>query len=137
MKMEKLDLHGMSLDEALQKTSQNLKWCLEHRVQILDINHGKGLHSDRNFSVIKQEVRRLLKQEPLLKEYGYKLIFGESDFPVALGFDEGHTLVVEKGLENLHPGGAVQKQKKAKLFSEESKQERKMQKSLKALKRKR
>jgi len=54
VKTETLDLHGLALDEALIKSQNNLRWCLEHGVDVLDINHGKGLHSERSFSVIKR-----------------------------------------------------------------------------------
>ena len=66
--------------------------------RVLDINHGKGFHSSRGFSVIKQEIRKMLKDNALLKEAGYIVIPGESDLPVALTFDEGHTFSCTKRL---------------------------------------
>lgn len=123
-----MDLHGMSLEEALDKAKNNLRWCLQHGVEVLDINHGKGHHSDRNFSVLKQEIRRWLKNEGMLAEYGYKVVYGESDLPVALGYDEGHTLVVARGRENEYIGGQKQQARNAILFSPEGKQLRRMQK---------
>ncbi|MGI5911448.1 MAG: Smr/MutS family protein [Syntrophomonadaceae bacterium] len=137
MKIEHLDLHGLSLLEALEKTSKNLNWCINHGVDILDINHGKGYHSDRGFSVIKTEIRKMLKQQPLIKENGYKVIYGESNLPVALSFDEGHTLVIARGIENNYLGDKKQKEKNYQLYSDEARKKRKKQKEQAAIKRKR
>ncbi|MGE5391971.1 MAG: Smr/MutS family protein [Deltaproteobacteria bacterium] len=128
MKVETLNLHGMALDDALEKTKFNLRWCLEHGVEVLDINHGKGLHSGRNFSVIKKEIRRWLKNESLLTEFGYIVVYGESNLPVALSYDDGHTLVVARGKEHDHIGGRKQQARNEILFSPEGKKERRMQK---------
>lgn len=128
MKIESMDLHGIALEEALDKAKNNLRWCLEHGVEVLDINHGKGRHSDRNFSVLKQEIRRWLKNESMITEYGYKVVYGESNLPVALGYDEGHTLVVARGRENDHIGGQKQQARNEIIFSPEGKQLRRMQK---------
>ena len=99
MKVQSLNLHGLSLEEARLKTRQNLSWCMQNGVDVLDLNHGKGFHSSRNFSVLKQELRRMLKSDPALKEFDYKVVYGESDLPVALAYDEGHTLIVARGKE--------------------------------------
>lgn len=123
--MESLNLHGLGLNEALEKTRQSLKWCIDRGVDILDINHGKGHHSERNFSVIKTEVRKLLKTLPDIKEAGYKVVYGESDFPVCLTFDAGHTLVLIKGLEKQPLGGKKVQEKNRRIFSEEGRRERK------------
>lgn len=135
MKVESLNLHGISLDEAIHKTEINLKWCIKNNVQVLDINHGKGFHSSRGFSVIKQEIRKMLKDNALLKEAGYIVIPGESDLPVALTFDEGHTLVVQKGCEKQYIGGKKQIEKNIHIYSEEGKKSRKMAKKIRAEKR--
>ena len=128
VKTETLDLHGLALDEALIKSQNNLRWCLEHGVDVLDINHGKGLHSERSFSVIKKEIRHWLKNESLLAEYGYMLVYGESNLPVALSYDDGHTLIVARGKEHNHIGGRKQQARQEILFSPEGKKERRMQK---------
>lgn len=135
MKVESLNLHGLNLDEAINKTEINLKWCIKNNVHVLDINHGKGFHSNRGFSVIKQEVRKLLKDNALLKEAGYIVIPGESNLPVALTFDEGHTLVVQKGCEKQYIGGKKQMEKNFRIFSEEGKKSRKIAKKMKSQKR--
>jgi hypothetical protein len=129
MRVETLDLHGLSVEEALSRTRQSLFWCLEHRVEVLDINHGKGHHSQRNFSVIKKEIRKMLREEEALQEYGYRVIAGEANFPVALTFDEGHTLVVARGVEHEYLGGSKQRQKNLEIYSKEARQARKQKKS--------
>jgi hypothetical protein len=136
MKVESLNLHGLSLEEALQKSQQNLEWCIKHGVDVLDLNHGKGHHSKRNFSVLKQEIRKMLKDNKYIKESGYKIIYGESDIPIALEFDEGHTLIVIRGKESEYIGGKKQQDKKQEIFSNTGRQQRKVQKNLKAQKRK-
>ncbi len=128
MKVESLDLHGLSLEEAIQKTEVNIKWCINHQVEVLDIIHGKGFHSNRNFSVIKQEIRRLVKNNPFIKEAGYIVVPGESNLPVALASDEGHTLIVQKGCEKKHIGGQKQVEKNYQVFSAEGKMSRKIAK---------
>jgi len=129
MRIETLDLHGLSVEEALSKTRQSLFWCLEHRVEVLDINHGKGHHSQRNFSVLKKEIRKMLRDEKALGEYGYRVIAGEAKFPVALTFDEGHTLVVARGTEHDYLGDNKQRKKNLELYSEEARQVRKQKKA--------
>ncbi len=135
MKLERVDLHGISLDEALEKARTNLNWCIKNGVEGLDIIHGKGHHSSRNFSVIKKEIRKYLNENTSLKEAGYRVVPGESDFPVALTFDEGHTLVVIRGLEKEYIGGKKQQEKNQQIYSSEGKRQRKEQKNLKARKR--
>ncbi|MDD3853266.1 MAG: Smr/MutS family protein [Syntrophomonadaceae bacterium] len=137
MKIERLDLHGHNLQEAKQKLENSLTWCLEHQVDMLDINHGKGHHSERGFSVIKSEVRQSLKQCPLIKKHSYSVVPGESNLPIALPFDEGHTLVVKKGLENIFPGDRRQQAKYEAVFSKEGRQQRKQDKQIRADQRKR
>ncbi|NLT19592.1 MAG: Smr/MutS family protein [Syntrophomonadaceae bacterium] len=137
MKIEQLNLHGHNLLEAKQKLENSLTWCLEHQVDMLDINHGKGHHSERGFSVIKSEVRQYLKQSPLIKKHSYSVIPGESNLPAALQFDEGHTLVVKKGLENTFLGGRRQQEKHQAVFSKEGRQQRKQDKQIRAEQRKR
>jgi len=137
MKIETVDLHNTGLNEAIAKAEKNLLWCIEHDVAVIDFIHGKGLHSERRFSVIKQELRRYLKDNTLLKEAGYRIVPGESDLPIALGYDEGHTLVVKRGLEKEYLGGQRQQQKNQLLFSEQGRQMRKNAKALNAAKRKR
>ncbi|HBQ24965.1 MAG TPA: hypothetical protein DD791_01105 [Syntrophomonas sp.] len=136
MKVEQLNLHGLNIEEAMEKTKKNLDWCMNHGVDVLDINHGKGHHSDRGFSVIKIEIRKMLRQEESLKENGYKVVYGESDLPVALGFDEGHTLVVAAGKEKEYLGGKRQQEKNHQLYSDEARKNRKNYKAQKAAKRK-
>lgn len=137
MKVEQLNLHGLSLDEAMQKTRQNLSWCMSNGVEVLDINHGKGFHSERRFSVLKQEVRRFLKEDAPLNANGYRLIYGESDFPVALTFDEGHTLVVARGCENEFIGARSKQEKNQRVFSDEGRLQRKAQKTIRKDKKRR
>jgi hypothetical protein len=137
MKIETVDLHNLSLSDALAKAEKNLIWSIEHQVQVIDFIHGKGLHSDRRFSVIKQELRRYLKDNAQLKDAGYRVVPGESDLPIALSFDEGHTLVVKRGLEKEYLGGQRQQQKNQLLFSQQGRQVRKNAKAINSAKRKR
>ena len=134
MKVEQINLHGLNVEEAMEKTRKNLQWCMNHGVDVLDINHGKGHHSDRGFSVIKMELRKMLREEECLKENGYKVVYGESDLPVALSFDEGHTLVVAVGKEKKYLGGRQQQEKNHQLYSDEARQNRKHHKAQKAIK---
>ncbi len=134
MKVEQLNLHGLNVEEAMEKTRKNLQWCMNHGVDVLDINHGKGHHSDRGFSVIKMELRKMLRQDEFLKENGYKVIYGESDLPVAIGFDEGHTLVVAAGKEKEYLGGRRQQEKNHQLYSDEARKNRRQHKAQKAIK---
>ncbi|HRX21943.1 MAG TPA: Smr/MutS family protein [Syntrophomonadaceae bacterium] len=136
MKLERIDLHNLSREEAWRKAEENITWCIEHGVDVIDIIHGKGHHSQYNFSVIKQDVRQKLKEDPYLRGSGYRVIYGESDFPVALTFDEGHTLLVRKGAENNYIGGTKTHLKNEIIFSEEGKRLRKEQKARNALKNK-
>jgi hypothetical protein len=130
MKVETLDLHGLNQQEARTKIQQNLNWMFSHGVDVLVINHGKGHHSSNSFGVLKAETRKYLKENSDLANAGYRVILGESDFPVALSYDEGNTLVVARGIEHEYIGGRVQQEKNLRIFSEEGRTARKNSKTI-------
>jgi hypothetical protein len=127
LKVEVLDLHGKNLNEAREKTRQSMDWAIKHGVDVLVINHGKGHHSS-GLAVLKTEIRKMLNDDLSLRENGYLVVYGESNLPVALTYDEGNTLIVARGLESEHIGGRARLEKDQRIFSEEGKQERKAQK---------
>lgn len=127
MKVQSVDLHGLSVAEALEVTIKNIDYSAAHGVDVLDLNHGKGYHSSRSFSVIKQEIRKMLKNYPL-HDIGYRVVYGESNLPVALTYDEGHTLMVARSKELEYIGGHVQQEKNQVIFSDEGKKNRKQSK---------
>jgi len=127
VKIETLDLHGLNAAEAREKTNKNLRWAIDHGVDVLVINHGKGHHSS-GFAVLKSEIRKMLKEDPSIRENGYLIVFGESDQPVALSYNEGNTLVVARGMESQFIGGRAQQERNQRIFSEDSRQERKSHK---------
>lgn len=127
MKVEVVNLHGYNLKEAREKLLQNLDWTLKHGLEVLVINHGKGHHSS-SFAVLKTEIRNMLKEDISLGEHGYRVVYGESNLPIALTYDEGNTLIIARGLENEFIGGRTQQDKNLRIFSEEGKQTRKAQK---------
>ncbi|MCX5779756.1 MAG: Smr/MutS family protein [Firmicutes bacterium] len=127
MKVEIINLHGLNLNEAREKVQRNLEWAIKHEVEVLVINHGKGLHSS-GFAVLKTEIRNLLKADLSLRKNNYLVVYGESNLPIALTFNEGNTLIVACGLENQPIGGQAQQTKNQRIFSEEGKQTRKAQK---------
>lgn len=133
MKVQSVNLHGLSVEEALEAAVKNLDYCLNHGVDVIDFNHGKGYHSSRNFSVIKQEIRKMLKNYPI-RDHGYRIVYGESDLPVALTFDEGHTLVVAQGKDLEYIGGRVQQERNHLIYSDEGKKMRKKDKKLRTSK---
>jgi hypothetical protein len=137
MKIETIDLHGLSQPAALAKAKQNIDWAVNHGVDVIVLNHGKGRHSDRNFSVIKKEIRKMLKEDNSISSSGYRIVLGESNLPVALTYDEGNTLLVYKGCENEMIGGRNQQEKHKQIFSNEARLERKIGKKLRAEKRSR
>lgn len=128
MKIEVLNLHGLNLNESRVKTQQNMDWALKHGVDVLVINHGKGHHSKSGLSVLKTEIRKMLQDNPLLTENGYRVVYGESDLPIALTYNEGNTLIVARGRESEYIGGQVQQEKNKRIFSDDGKQDRKAQK---------
>jgi len=128
VKIEVLNLHGLNINESREKTQQNIDWALKHGVDVLVINHGKGYHSKSGLSVIKTEIRKMLREDLALKENGYRVVYGESDLPVALTYNEGNTLIVARGLESQYIGGQAQQDKNQRIYSEEGKQDRKAQK---------
>lgn len=60
--MAQLDLHGMFVEEAREAVSSFLKKCLAHEFYCVRIIHGKGNGSPQGFSVLREKVRRWLKQ---------------------------------------------------------------------------
>lgn len=137
MKIETLNLHGLNQLEARMKTEQNLAWIIKHGVDVLVINHGKGHHSSNNFAVLKAETRKFLKENSQLANAGYLVVYGESNLPIALSYDEGNTLVVAKGREQQYIGGKVQQEKNINVFSADGRDARKNTKNLRKQKRNR
>lgn len=127
MKIETLDLHGLNAIEARDKTNKNLRWVIGHGVDVLVINHGKGYHSSGH-AVLKSEIRKMLKEDPFIRENGYQVVYGESDQPVALAYNEGNTLVVARGMESQFLGGRAQQERNQRIFSEDSRHQRKADK---------
>jgi len=130
LKVENLNLHGLNVQEARIKIDQNLDWLIRHGVDVLVINHGKGHHSNNNVAVLKSETRKYLKENSLLASSGYLVVYGESDLPVALRFDEGNTLIVARGLENQYMGGKAQQENNLRIFSDDGKAARKNSKNV-------
>lgn len=132
MKSEILDLHGCNRREALDKLRSSLAWCLDHGVAVLVVNHGRGLHSEHGLSVVKQELRRALKEDPqlsgMIREQGYRVVYGESEWPVALAYNEGQTLIVAKGLESEPMGSSRQHEKNQRIYSDEGREQRRWDK---------
>ena len=67
----------------------------------------------------------MLKEDSTLKENGYRVVWGESDLPIALTYDEGNTLIVAHGMETEYIGGRAQQEKNQRIFSDEAKRDRK------------
>lgn len=128
MKIETVELHTLDVASALEKAEKNLQWCLKHGVDVIVFNHGQGFHSANGLSVIKQELRRRLKNHPLLAEYGYKVLYGEEELPLTLTYNAGQTLVASPGCAGEYIGGKIQQEKNRLIFSEEGKQLRKQAK---------
>ncbi len=129
MKIETLNLHGLNLNEAREKTRQNIDWSIKHGVDVLVLNHGKGYHSSGGFAVIKADIRKMLKEDTSLRESGYRVVYGESNQAIALTYDEGNTLIVARGLESEYIGGQGQQEKNRRIYSEEGKMDRKAHKT--------
>jgi len=129
LKIENLNLHGLNLKEAREKTQENIDWAIKHGVDVLVLNHGKGHHSSGGFSVIKADIRNMLKEDTSLKDSGYRVVYGESDQPIALTYNEGNTLIVARGLESEYIGGQAQQEKNQRIFSHDGRTDRKAHKS--------
>lgn len=130
MKVERVNLHNLTVELALDKALKNLEYCLNHGVDVIDFNHGKGLHSNRSFSVVKKEIRKMLKDNMKIRDSGFVVVYGESNSPVALTFDEGHTLVVAREKVNEYIGGKTQQEKNKAIYSSEGKKNRKYAKKM-------
>lgn len=127
--MEKLELHGLNVEEALAKVSSQMKWLIDKGGDMLIINHGKGHHSEHGIGVVRQKVRAMLKEQgPVLRDNGYLVVYGESDYPVALEYDAGCTLIVRRGTEHEYLGGRQKAAKNQAIYSAESRDARKQQK---------
>jgi DNA-nicking Smr family endonuclease len=60
---EEIDLHGMTVEEALAATERFIEASLAAGHRKVLVVHGKGLHS-QNGGVLKSEVRRFLEKHP-------------------------------------------------------------------------
>lgn len=124
MKVEVIDLHGKNLNESRETVQQNIDWAIKHGVEVLVLNHGKGYHSS-GFAVLKTELRQMLNLDLSLQQNGYRVIYGESNLPIALTYNAGNTLIVARGMENHYIGGQSRQEINQRIFSEEGRQERK------------
>jgi len=61
---EELDLHSLTVDEAIPKLDRFLNVAFQAGLYRVRIVHGKGT------GVLRQEVRRYLSGHPLVKSYG-------------------------------------------------------------------
>ena len=66
----KLDLHGYTSEEARQIITQFLEDSVAQSLQKVTIVHGRGLHSVDGKGVIKDVVKDVLDNSPLVREYG-------------------------------------------------------------------
>ena len=114
MRIETLDLHGLSSEEAWGKTEKQITWVISHQVPVLVLIHGKGHHNPNRVAVIKQLLRKQLKTHELITSNGYMVIYGESNVPIASAYDEGSTLIVLREYMHTSTGGKKQAEEDAK-----------------------
>lgn len=56
----KLDLHGMTIEEARTAVSQFLRYCMQERMRVVLIIHGKGHHSET--PILKNKLNHWLRE---------------------------------------------------------------------------
>ncbi|NLZ76867.1 MAG: DNA mismatch repair protein MutS [Spirochaetales bacterium] len=64
-----LDLHGMTVGEAELEAKAFLATAAEHRIRKLAFIVGKGLHNDVGYSLIREEVERILRLSRSVREF--------------------------------------------------------------------
>jgi len=64
-----LDLHGNTLEQARERFDRFLQSCLAHQIRCVRIVHGKGYGSRDGEPVLKQTVRRWLRQLEAVQAY--------------------------------------------------------------------
>lgn len=64
-----LDLHGMTVAEAEVEARQFLSTAKEHKLRKLAFIVGKGLHNEVGYSLIRQEVERILRLSRDVSEF--------------------------------------------------------------------
>ena len=62
--LAQIDLHGMFVEEAREAVSDFLERVLAHEITCVRIVHGKGNGSPQGHSVLREKVRRWIKQCP-------------------------------------------------------------------------
>lgn len=62
--LAQVDLHGMFVEEAREAVADFLKRALTHEITCVRIVHGKGNGSPQGHSVLREKVRRWVKQCP-------------------------------------------------------------------------
>lgn len=60
----RLDLHGMTADEACLSVGQFVEGGRHHRRRCVCVIHGRGLRSPGGVAILKARVRRLLRSHP-------------------------------------------------------------------------
>lgn len=64
-----LDLHGANLDEAAERFDRFMQTCIEHSVRCVCVIHGQGYGSKNNQPVLKDAVRRWLRDLTAVTAY--------------------------------------------------------------------
>lgn len=64
-----LDLHGMTVAEAEVEAKRFLHSAKEHRLRKIAFIVGKGLHNEVGYSLIKEEVERILRLSSFVSEF--------------------------------------------------------------------
>ncbi len=64
-----LDLHGMTVSEAEREARAFLATALEHKIRKLAFIVGKGLHNEAGYSLIREEVERILRLSRNVREF--------------------------------------------------------------------
>ena len=67
---EKLDLHGLTIDEAVARTDLFLRSSSDDGLRKVLIVHGKGNHSTAGQPVLKSAIRDFVRRHPLCAEMG-------------------------------------------------------------------
>ncbi len=67
----RLDLHGFTLDQALDETNIFLRESIKRGFRKVLIIHGKGYHSEGGTPVLKKRIRIFLENSSMVSRFGF------------------------------------------------------------------
>lgn len=111
MELREINLHGKTVEEAIDSVNGCLNGLLKHDQNGVVFIHGKGIHSGKR-AKLRQIVRNMIVERGDLEKAGYSVIRGEDSYAIADKYDEGSIIVVKREYTDISSSEGVKQLEK-------------------------